>query len=96
MQETYEKLQTNPEMYRKYANRAIELYWKVSPQINARPFEETTLIIKNFLQKNPGSRCKEIAEILEVKEPTYHLRKLLKEKIIKKIKKGKSVRFYTN
>ncbi|MBI2451477.1 hypothetical protein HYV50_00185 [Candidatus Pacearchaeota archaeon] len=75
---------------------AINYYVKLSPHINTRSREETNEKILKFLSENPGSRPCEIYKAFHLYSVTYFLTPLVKAGILKKVKVGKTARYFVN
>ncbi len=81
---------------RENIQKAIELYKKVSPQINRRPSEKTQEEIIDLLRGNPGLRPSEIRSQMGLEGAGIYLSRLVKLGKLRKERHCKAVRYYIN
>tara|TARA_Y100000034_G_scaffold131521_1_gene192435 strand:- start:533 stop:1828 length:1296 start_codon:yes stop_codon:yes gene_type:complete len=96
MQRLYEDLINDDQRFGNVSRTGIELYTKISPQINRRPREETDRKIMEYLTNNSGCRPKEICENLNLSSLSHYLTPLIKSGVLTKKKEGRKTKYFVN
>tara|TARA_Y100000034_G_scaffold87057_1_gene104377 strand:- start:265 stop:1563 length:1299 start_codon:yes stop_codon:yes gene_type:complete len=96
MRKLYDDLINDEQRFSDVSITGIELYTKISPNVNRRPRKETNREIIKYLMDNSGSRPKEITKKLNLSSVSINLTPLVKLGILTKEKEGKTIKYFVD